>query len=330
MAGQTGFYYSEDTIEGCAFITLGYRDGHDAGRDCAVCLSPSMGSNLCRLSYGPHKIIDADLTMVATRGFPGTPVLYPTPNRMRNGQYEFMGKTYSQVKRGKVITLHGLVQNEPWHFEKPEADDDSARLKTWIDIDESTAMFEAFPFRNRLTIQYTLGRDGIRMDYRVDNLGDGPLPYGFGLHPFFNRLSGDDDTLVSIPAQYIWENTEDLLPTGKRLDVTGTAFDVRQDTPIGATDMDHVFTGVSSGQAATITFRTLGFKLLLESTPEFGDYILFSPKGRPIFCLENQTCCTDAINMYSKGYARESGLIIVPAGESATGMVRYRIADLAE
>jgi aldose 1-epimerase len=329
MAGQTGFYVSKSTIEGCEFITLGYRGGGDGGNDLEICLAPTMGCNLCRFVYGPHKIIDSDLVMVATRGFPGTPVLYPTPNRMRDGQYEFQGKTYHQTKRGKTITLHGLVQNEPWAYEEPSASEHGAFLTAWIDIDEKTAMFEAFPFRNRLTIRYQLDQTGISMQYTVNNLGEGPLPFGFGLHPFFNRLSGDEETLISIPARYIWENTADLLPTGKLLDVAGTPYDLRQDTPVGATDMDHVFTGVDSGKAATITYQTLGIRLLLESSPEFTHYICFSPKGRPIFCLENQTCCTDAINMYSKGFVRESGLILVPPGEAASGNVRYRVENLS-
>lgn len=325
MAEKTKFYCIKSMVEGLDCVTLGYRDADHPESDIEAGVTPTMGSNLYKLYYGGHKIIDSDLKMIAGRGFPGTPVLYPTPNRVRNARITFQGKTYAQVKRQKNVTLHGLVLNEPWNFEGPEADSDSATLTTWISFDENSAMFEAFPFRSRLAIRYTLSRSGLRMDYTVDNLGDSPLPFGFGLHPFFQRLSGDNDTLVSIPARYVMDSTADLLPTGRLVDVEGTIFDLRKETPVGDTDMDHVFTGLTHGKPATIWYRTLGIRISLEATEDFTHVVFFSPKGSPIFCLENQTCSTDAHNLHDRGFVKESCLRIVKPGESAGGTVEFRI-----
>ncbi len=323
MDGQAGFYCDVSAAEGLQCVTLGYRDSSNPADDIEVGVTPTMGSNLYRLQFGGHKIIDSNLKQLAQRGFPGTPVLFPTPNRVRNSRYTFQGKTHLLVKRQNTIKLHGLVLDEPWEFDAPEAGVSSASLTTWIGIGEGSELFEAFPFPSRLVMMYTLTRAGIRMEYRVENLGDGPLPFGFGLHPFFVRLSGDEDTLVTVPANQVMDATADLLPTGRLVDVSGTIFDLRTETPVGATDMDHVFTSMIPGKSATIRYRTLGIKMSLRATEDFSHMVFYSPKGSPIFCLENQTCSTDAHNLNDLGFIKEACLRIVEPGQSSSGVVEY-------
>ncbi|HCI79178.1 MAG TPA: aldose epimerase, partial [Ktedonobacter sp.] len=57
------------------------------------------------------------------------------------------------------------------------------------------------------------------------------MPFGFALHPYFSTLSGKRNTVVSIPASYVMEADEQLLPTGRLLDVRGimyAMFDLRR------------------------------------------------------------------------------------------------------
>jgi aldose 1-epimerase len=51
--------------------------------------------------------------------------------------------------------------------------------------------------------------------------------------------------------------------------------------------------------------------------------VIYTPPGEPFFCLENQTCSTDAHNLYDKGFREESGLRFAGAGAVAAGTVRY-------
>jgi galactose mutarotase-like enzyme len=43
-------------------------------------------------------------------------------------------------------------------------------------------------------------------------------------------------------------------------------------------------------------------------------------------CIENQTCSTDAHNLWDKKLRKESHLIVTPTGQSHTGHVDYVVA----
>jgi aldose 1-epimerase len=89
--------------------------------------------------------------------------------------------------------------------------------------------------------------------------------------------------------------------------------------------LDHVFTGVQNGRSAQVSYPGLGLRVKLVTTPDFSHMVLYSPRGVNFFCLENQTCSTDAHNLYDRGFARESGLKFVHAGQTHTGSVTYLI-----
>lgn len=70
---------------------------------------PSHGSNLARLFVGGKAVVDFDPALLARHDYTGTPVLYPTPNRVRDGVFRWRGRDYRQVKRGTLVLEHGLV-----------------------------------------------------------------------------------------------------------------------------------------------------------------------------------------------------------------------------
>jgi aldose 1-epimerase len=306
------------------FIILGYRGEANNAHDLEAWIAPCLGSNLCRFSVGGHNVIDFDRSLLR-KDFTGTPVLYPTPNRVRSGVFRYQGKNYPQVVHGTAILEHGLVHSQSWNHNEPEARADSMHLTTWLDFDETNPGFEAFPFRHRLSLEYSLTAVGLKVKYIIENKDSQALPFGFGLHPYFSRLCGDEGTFVELPASFIMDTTSDLLPTGRLIDVDGTIYDLRKREKIGALDLDHVFTGVPEGRHAQVIYPSLGLRVRLITTNDFTHLVLYSPRDVGFFCLENQTCSTDAHNMYDRGFITESGLKFVPAGQVHTGSVTYLV-----
>lgn len=45
-----------------------------------------------------------------------------------------------------------------------------------------------------------------------------------------------------------------------------------------------------------IEYKTLGIKVVLKASEEFSNIVLYTPRGKEYFCIENQTCSTDAKN----------------------------------
>lgn len=286
---------------------------------------PCYGSNLSRFSVGGKNIIDFDPKLLLKHDYTGTPVLYPTPNRVRNGVFRWRGRSYRQIRRGTLIVEHGLVHSERWNYSEPVVAADSASLQTWIDFREGNPLFEGFPFPHRLALEFRLSSRGISVTYTIENQGSEEIPFGFGLHPHFMKLAGDEGSFVTIPADSVMDYTSDLLPTGRLIEVKGTSYDLTTPTAIGKLDMDHVFTGIPTGAHARIEHRDLGIAINLEASEDFTHAVLYSPHGEEFFCLENQTCSTDTHNLFDRGFVRESGLKTARPKEIRQGCVTYSI-----
>jgi len=319
------FHWRTEQRNGLEFIVLRCETPAQNITSREAWIAPSRGSNLCRFSVGNQHIIDFEQELLLKYDFTGTPVLYPTPNRVRNGIFRYHGKNFVQSKKNVMIYEHGLVHNESWNYQEPVVSSSSVTLKTWIDFNKFSAAFDAFPFIHRLALEFCLTETGIKIAYTIENQDEQAIPFGFGLHPYFNRLCGDQGTFIELPADSIMDYTSDLLPTGKLIAVDHTIFDLRNKTNIGMLDLDHVFTGVTNGKYAQVIYSDLGLRVQLLTTDDFSHLVLYSPRGAGFFCLENQTCSTDAHNLYERGFKTESGLKLVPVGKVHTGSVTYLI-----
>ncbi len=130
---------------------------------------------------------------------------------------------------------------------------------------------------------------------------------------------------VSLPAAAVMEATPDLLPTGRLIDVGGTGLDLRKSAAVGTLDLDHVFTGIEAGRHARVEYRATGLAVDIEATADFSHLVLYTPRGERFFCLENQTCSTDAHNLHALGFAEASGLKTVAPGAVRRGSVTYAV-----
>lgn len=323
------FGYSIGKLPGthAEVITLSYTP--QRGPSMRIQIAPGLGSNMFAWEYGGHPIIYHEPNLLKTFGFTGNFVLFPTPNRVRDYMYAWEGKTIAMKKRGKTVEIHGLVFDEAWEHKNPTIGKDNISLTTSITINKTSPLFAAFPFPCKLTLEYILYPRRIRVVYSVKNQGNGPLPYGFGLHPYFSRLSGDKQTYITIPAKDWMESPQStLLPTGNLTPVKNKPYDITTPKPVGALKLDHVYTNLQKGKFASVEYRTLGFRVLLKPSADFTHMVVYT--GHPdAVCIENQTCSTDAHNLWDKGFRRESHLIIIPKGQSHTGHVDYVIAPLS-
>lgn len=322
---ENNFYWEMDSKD---YITIGYKNGRSFPENMVCTVSPAYGSNLCKMTVNGYAVIDFDEKMLHKHDYTGTPVLYPAPNRVRNAMFAYDGKIYHQNKGGNPVFEHGLVHDEAWQYSTPKVTKNDIRFDTWIRFHEENVLFEAFPFRHTLRLAFIMRYGEVSIQYSIENEGKSDLPFGFGLHPYFMKLCGEDGTLVSLPAKYVMDATSDLLPTGKLADVEHTIYDLKKPVPIGDLDMDHVFTGIEDGKTAQVIFSQLRFKVKLQSTPDFSHLVLYSPRGQNFFCLESQTCSTDAHNLFDRGFKTESGLKIVKPETVYSGSVTYKIEVL--
>lgn len=156
-------------------------------------------------------------------------------NRIGGAEFTLNGKTYPLSKNDGKNTLHGgpLGYHQVlWKLEELcEGDEPSITFShTSQDGDEG------YPGNLELTVRYTLTADQqLQMEYGA--LSDKETPFNPTNHSFFN-LSGDPQkevlsTMLQISAGHVTEVTDDLIPTGKLLPVSGTPLDFTSVKPLG-------------------------------------------------------------------------------------------------
>ena len=69
-------------------------------------------------------------------------------------------------------------------------------------------------------------------------------------------------------------------------------------------------------------------QLTIAASDCFRNAVVFTPKNKPGFCIEPQTCATNAINLHAQGLIDESGLLTLPAGQRFACWVDYAVERL--
>jgi aldose 1-epimerase len=318
---------------GTTVIALSYHDPAHPERSLTVGIAPKLGSNLFRFRAGTHDLLHYTPEMLKRMDFTGDFVLWPFPNRVRDKRYTYQGRAYSleEVHRpqGNAVLIHGLVFDRPWQYEQPVATAEGASVTTYVDINKDAPYYESYPFESRLSITYTLTQNGVTITYQVHNKGTRDLPFGFALHPYFSLLSGPEETLVSLPANVVMEADDDLLPTGRLFDVNKVMYemyDLRTPVPVGHLKLDHVYTTLHKAEPAVINYKKQGIQLQISGSDDFTHIVIYTPPGAPSFCVEHQTCSTDAINFHQNPALRDvAHLLEVAPGETSNGTLRYTV-----
>ncbi|NOZ56160.1 MAG: aldose 1-epimerase [Calditrichaeota bacterium] len=312
----------EDPATGWHIVTLAYH-ADDPSEAVEVKICPEGGSNMFSFKYGGVELLRQpdSLRQLQGRGY-GTLILYPTPNRVRNAQFVWEGRTYRFKPNWHEHFIHGLVLDKAWSYEAPVVTDTAATVRTWIDFAPGTPQYKWFPWQSRLSLTFTLTPRGLRITYEVSNRDKRTLPYGFATHPYFNLLGKRDSTLIWVPAKALMKAVG-LLPTGKLEPLDGTPYDVRKPTPLSQLDLDDVFWGMTPEEPMGWEARDRGIRMVLPASRDFTHAVVYTPPTKPLFCMENQTCSTDAHNLYVKGFVKESHLLIVQPGQKKSGWVMF-------
>jgi aldose 1-epimerase len=322
-AGESHIEDARDRATGWSVLSI--KQG-----DTAIRLVPSAGANVFSISYKGTELLKSPKSLKDLPGFNfGVPVLYPMPNRVRDGVFTFGGREYKFPPNNNGNFLHGLVHSAAWERDGNEIIDGHISVKVPLKFrfEPGSDLYKLFPNAHTLSLAVEALDNGVRWTYTVDNSkGDKPIPLGFALHPYFLYQGPRSETYITIPATNLMES-EKLLPTGKLLDLTGSNWDARRPKSLEGFLSDDVYFGMQSSKPAVIDFRQPRLRITLNASDDFTHLVLYTPKDQPFFCVENQTCSTDAHNLFAKGFKNESHLQIVEPGKTASGHVEMRFEN---
>lgn len=156
-------------------------------------------------------------------------------NRIRNARFALNGKTYQLKPNEKNNHLHGSFALSLWAAEF--VDEHTLKLTR-----TSPSKEEGYPGNIDVTVLYQLDSNSLKMTYYA--VADEDTPVNFTNHSYFNidgigsgSIMGQE---MQISADRITVVDAELLPTGERRDVAGTAYDFREYHVIGSRCNDEI------------------------------------------------------------------------------------------
>ena len=315
------FTAKKGTLEG-----YGYELVTMAGAGHEVRILPQAGFNLYYWTFEGKEIMmePVDITAFGTKY--GNPILFPTPNRIKNAEYVWQGKTYTMTKRGEKVLLHGLVKDEPFTVTRLEAGEDSAVCEATISLRAGDALTEGYPFPSTLTVVYTLTAAGVHMDVTIRNDGETEMPFGFAVHPYFSKRGDANKVFIKVPCKRVYEADENLIPNGKIVPAEGGKVIWDGFHSVESLYLDNVFRGMSSDLESLVKYDDI--ILHISGSDCFRNAVVYTPHDRPGFCIEPQTNSTNCLNLHAQGLLDESGLLVLPAGQTFACEVDFTVERL--
>lgn len=286
-----------------------------SGTEAVVEIAPALGNN-CFSFRASHPVLEpVDFSEFARRPTSyGIPILFPFPNRIKDGKFSFQGRSYTvQPPR------HGFVRDKAWTIEDKGASDEAgAWILSSLDAKEfPEEILNQFPFPFLIEMIHILKGRRLLMIARARNTGEKPMPVGYGIHPYFRRPK---EGSITVPARGRWELQESL-PTGDLVPLTGK-YDVRHKATLTDLDLDDIFTDLEPGPLDTVECLLEDNENKVETVIEFSDsefpnvVVYTPPSPRAAICIEPNTCPTDAFNLASRGI--DSNILILEPGEACT------------
>jgi aldose 1-epimerase len=326
---MTSFSYRIDQYPqtGWKLIHLFSHSGDGASVLSELALTPEIGSNLLSFCVGGVDYLCDVARKAHGHAILGTPVLYPTPDRVRNATFTFDGRTFTFRPNAGAEFVHGLVRHEPWDYDTPVVAADGISVTTRIVFAPGKPTYDRFPIRNMLELTFTLRETGMRFDFTVCNQDPSQrLPFGLGIHPYLRIHGPRESVRIQVPGD-TWQdvNRADLLPSGRLLPVEQAPADLRTPTSLGGLDIDDLFRGLRPDAPQRIFYDHLGAQVTVTASEFFVYTPVYTPVGNPFFCVETQSCSTDAHNLYARGYQDVAHLAILDPGQILTAWIEFAV-----
>ncbi len=244
------------------------------------------------------------------KGYPSA-ILFPFPNRIKDGKYEFEGKEYKlEINEPQNHNaIHGFVAFQTFQILKQG--DSSVEL-----MFQYTGEKEGYPFPFKIKIIYTIKDNELSFITEVENTGNGNLPCGFAWHPYFgfNGSSVSEMTLKR-PKSIKIGLDERNIPNGEFEPERGGLLSLKN------IFLDNLYMLDDKKGETSIELRYKKKKIIIYQDSGLGKlnyFILYTPPNRNCIAIEPQSSSTDCFN-------NKKGLIVIKPKEKKTFHIKVEV-----
>jgi aldose 1-epimerase len=256
---------------------------------------PDRGALVLEISFQGNQILDTYATAeeLETLKWSKSALLFPYPNRLKDGRFIWMGKTYTWPINNTATNnaIHGMVREAEFEVIQVNLTEYSAEVRCRYEYDGSNS---SYPFPYTLDMTYGINTNNrFWVSFDVLNRCDHPIPAGFGWHPYFKIGPTADATRMTLaPCNQVVIDSR-MIPTGQRKPFNAW----QRSTPIGAAELDTCFAAGETKNAYRLSLQSDKQKLTLVShAAGFPYFQVFTPPHRESVALEPMTCNVDALN----------------------------------
>ncbi|WP_437230274.1 aldose epimerase family protein [Planctomicrobium sp. SH661] len=149
-------------------------------------------------------------------------------NRIGQGRFELLGKPYELATNLGPNHLHGGLRGLTYRQWEAQAGDDAVTFTTFSPDGE-----DGYPGNLQVSMTYRLTGSTLTLEYAATC--DATTIVNLTNHAYWNLVTQGPvlDHELQLNADQFLEVDENMLPTGKIVDVAGTPFDFRSSHPIG-------------------------------------------------------------------------------------------------
>lgn len=238
----------------------------------------AMGGQIIEASWRGHPVLmPGQPGRAAADQHAGCFPLVPFSNRIRGGTFHFAGRTITlpPPDYAEPHALHGRGWRARWELSSNGPD--AARMTF-------RHARGAWPWRYMAEqIVSVNGEGALEVSLSLVNMDEAPMPAGIGLHPYFARPDGFRLTAVT-QGRWATDPAAPGLPTR------------REAAPVdlGTEGLDHCFLGWDGH--ADFGGRD-GLQLTLAASGALRNLVIYTPPGKPYFCLEPVSHVNNAVHL---------------------------------
>jgi galactose mutarotase-like enzyme len=224
-------------------------------------LVPERGGLISGWRCGDREVVYLDLERFldpaqSVRG--GFPVLFPITGGLPGNQLPLPQGTFT-------LPQHGFARQLPWTFEAL-----ADGLGVALELADTSETLLAYPFQFLLRMEVRLAPCALEISTTVTNQGDQPMPFSFGLHPYFNLSSLEGVRIEGLPDECTNHLTMAPAPTAEQMQRLASGIDllVRPTGPVRLVD------------------EAAGTTLELQLSHPLDLVVLWTEPPRPMVCIE--------------------------------------------
>ncbi len=241
--------------------------------------------------------------------------LAPFSNRLPGAAFRWEGREYRlRPTAPDGTTQHGDVRN------RPHETLDVSGTRAEYTFDSRAAPDLNYPFAFSLRTTYLLAHNTLTQTLALTNLDAVRAPFGFGLHPYFNRhFAGARDVDLAFEAGGFYPTDDSFIPEGP-MQAIPSDLDFTRGRPVGAQQLN---TGYGDAGGAVTLGYGAPYQLVLRASPVFSHLVVFTaPDGS--LAVEPVSHATNAFNLHEAGVPG-TGFTALAPGETLAGSVTFEL-----